>query len=177
MPGENTTEGGGGTPPDGQQETTFEGWLREQTEEVQGLIGDHIQGLRSALQSEREQRREFERQLREATEQLEEGSEARQALESMTSDLEAANRRADFYEDAARPEVGCSNPRLAFVAAHEIDAFDRKGNPDWDAIKGQFPELFGSTAPPGNAGSGAGQQDGTPVGGMNSFIRRAAGRE
>ena len=40
---------------------SYEEWLEGQEEAVQGLVKDHEAGLRSALQSERQERRKFER--------------------------------------------------------------------------------------------------------------------
>ena len=159
----------------GNETRTWEAVLEGLPEDVRALYDEHIQGLRSALDAERGQRRDLARQLREATQGLEEGSQARDALESVTARLEAAEQRAAFFEEAARPEIGCTNPRLAYLAAQEIEAFDRRGNPNWDVLKKQFPELFRKTkTPSANAGSGADQ---TPKGGdMNAFIRRSAGR-
>ena len=170
-PGENQ-QGGDGTSPE-----SWETWLESQSEEVRALYEEHTSGLRSALQGERQQRSDLARQLREATAALEEGSEARTTLEQVTAELEVTERRAEFYEQATRPEIGCANVRLAYLAAQEIDAFDRRGNVNWERLKEQFPELFKQTrAPAGNAGTGTQASPGGD-GGMNAIIRRATGRE
>jgi hypothetical protein len=179
MPGQTdkqTDPNGNETTPGGQdQQVTFEGWLGEQPEEVRGLIDGHIAGLKSALQDEREQRKALAKQLREATKKLEEGSEAREALEGLTANLEDASRRAEFYETVGN--AGVTNLKLAWIVAREANLIDGQGNVNLSALKEQFPELFKPSTPPkGNAGSGVGQE-GTPTKGMNSFIRRAAGRE
>jgi len=114
-------QGNGGTP-------TWEQVLAGLTEEQRSLYETHTQGLRGALQSERQQRQDLARDLRQATQQLQEGSDARQRLEELTGQLDAANRRAEFLADAVRPEIGCTNPALAWLAAQELDAFDRRGN-------------------------------------------------
>ena len=147
--------GAGGTPAGGGTPQTWDQVVEALPEGQRALYEQHTQGLRSALQSEREQRQDLAKQLREATQQLEEGSQARQQLEQLTGQAEAASRRAAFFEEAARTETGCSNPRLAWLAAQELDAFDRRGNVDWEALRKQFPELFGkqTQTPPGNAGS------------------------
>jgi hypothetical protein len=162
-------QGEGGTP------ATWETVLEGLPEDARALYEGHTQGLRSALESEREQRKNLARQLREATEALEEGSDARTQLETLTQTAEAAEQRAAFYEEAAGQ--GVKNFRLAWLAAQEIDAFDRRGNVQWESLKEAFPELFqvkqGSA--PGNAGAGTQQ---APSGGsdMNTIIRRGAGR-
>lgn len=158
---------GGGTP-------TWEQVVEALPEEQRALYNTHTQGLRSALQSERDQRSDLARQLREATQQLEQGSAARTQLEQMTAQLDQANRRAEFAEAAVRPEIGCTNVRLAWLAATEIDAFDRGGSVNWAKLKEQFPELFAKQGPPpGNAGAGNNTPPQTT--GMTQIIRRAAG--
>ncbi len=177
MPDEQGNQGQGEPGQDGgETPENWEQFLEGQPEGVRTLYEAHTQGLRSALQSEREQRSDLARQLREATGQLEEGSEAREALERLNGQLESAQRRADFYEEAARPEIGCTNPRLAFLGAQEVEAFDRRGNVNWERLKEQFPELFGqSRTPPANAGSGTGS-DAPRDFDINAAIRAATGR-
>jgi len=163
---------GSETPP-----PTWETVLAALPEEQRKLYEQHTQGLRTALQSEREQHQDLARQLREATGKLEAGSETRQQLEQLTGQIEVANRRADFFEQATQPEIGCSSPRLAWLAAQEVEAFDRRGNVNWAVLKEQFPELFGQGTkkpPPGNAGSGTSNPPAKQ--GMNAFIRQQAGR-
>lgn len=157
-----------------QQQVTFESWLEGQGQDVQGLINGHIAGLRSALQSERDQRRQFERELREAAGQLEQGSEARQRLDQLTADLDVQERRAEFYE--AAHQAGIVNLRLAWLAVQQDDEVrDRRGNANMAGLRERYPELFGHPAPAGNAGSGTNQQQ-QPAADMNAFIRTAAGR-
>jgi len=153
-PGAGQGQQEGGTP------ESWDAWLEAQPQEVRALYETHTSGLRSALQSEREQRDDLARQLREATGALEEGSAAREALEQVNVQLEAAQRQADFYAEAARPETGCTNPRLAYLAAQEIDVFDRRGNVNWERLKEQFPELFKKQGPaPTHGGEGSGGPD------------------
>jgi hypothetical protein len=171
-------QGGGGTPAPGEG-VTFESWLGEQEEAVQGLVNDEVAGLRSALQSERQQRREFERELRDAARELEEGSEARTRLESMADELDTVERRADFYE--AAHGAGVTNLRLAWLAVQQDESLsDRRGNVNMARLKKNYPELFGGgqrSPPPGNAGSGTDGGAPPATGGMNEFIRRSAGRD
>jgi hypothetical protein len=155
---------------------TWEAWLATQGDDVKGLFEGHVKGLKSALDAERSQRSDLAKQLREATAKLSKDSEARPALEQLTAQMEAVQSRADFYEAAMQPEIGCVNPRLAFIAAQDSGAIDQRGRIHWDTIKTQFPELFKKpAAPAGHAGAGTGQ---TPPAkhGMNQFIRAATGR-
>lgn len=159
----------GATPP------SFDEWLKGQDDTVKGLVAERFKQLESTVKATRTERETLNKQLRDASKKLEEGSEARKALEDVTSKLEAAEQRTAFYEDAARPEIGCNNPKLAWLAAIEIGAIDGKGRVGWEALKSQFPELFKTKVPNANAGTGTG----TPPAGkvtMNEWIRRAAGR-
>ena len=154
---------------------TYDAWITEQDESVQGIIGSHIEGLRKALKSERGERKDFEKQLREATVKLEAGSEVRAELEALSTTLETERQRADFYDQAHA--AGVSNLRLAWIAAQGGDYLDRKGALDVDALKQDYPELFPAPqATRGNAGNGAGGE--APSGGssMNSMIRQMGGR-
>lgn len=180
MPGDENGDGRGDSGSDqqgdgGTSAPSWEAWLEGQPEDVQGLYEEHTKGLRSALSDERSQRGDLAKQLRDATVKLEEGSEARTSLEKMTAALEGANRRADFYGEAARPEIGCVDSRLAWLAAQEIDAFDRRGDVEWERLKKEFPGLFSKTRVAGNAGSGTDNHQ-KDSGGMNAMIRQAAGR-
>jgi hypothetical protein len=170
----------GGTPSETQKDgapeiLTFESWLGSQDETVKGLIDGHIKGLKSALESERAQRSDLARQLRDVTAKAEKGSELEKALMEVSTQLEAAERRAAFYEEAGRPEIGCLNPKAAFALAQAEDLFDKRGRVDWEALKANAPELFRPRVPQGNAGLGT---SGPPPAhkSMNDFIRRAAGR-
>jgi hypothetical protein len=176
----------GGTPNAGGQtsETTgerpasFEAWLANQDDATKALLDGHTKGLKSALESERTQRAELAKQLRDVSGKLEKGSDAEKAVANLQAQLDAKSREADFIAAAIRPEVGCSNPKLAYMLASAENLYDRRGNPDWDAIKAAAPELFQSPAQPlrpGSADAGAGRGQNRPLD-MNSLIRRAAGR-
>ena len=161
---------GGETPP------TFDAWFEAQDETTKGLITGHTKGLKSALDSERGMHSDLEKQLREAASKLEEGSEARTALEEQAATLAADSDRADFYETAHAE--GITNLRLAWLAVGEDNSLrDRRGNVNFETLKEKYPELFAGEAkpPPGHPGAGAGAQD-KQAGTMNDYILEAAGR-
>lgn len=162
----------GGTPA-----PTYATWYATLEPGPKALIEGNIAGLRSALVSEKDGRKALTKQLRDATVKLDEGSDARKALEDATSKLELAERRAQFNEDVSKPEIGCSDLRLAYLAAVEDELFDSRGNVDLDELKKKHPVLFGVKPkwPKGDAGTGGGQTGGQKPG-MNAFIRTAAGR-
>lgn len=159
---------------------SFEEWLGKQDETARKLYDEHTKGLKSALQSERDARKaetaKLSKDLRDASRKLEEGSEARKALEDVTARLEAAEARAAFFEEAIKPEIRCNNPRLAYIAAQDSGAIDAKGRIGWDSLKAQFPELFTVKVPRANGGEGT-QTQPLKSGGMNAYIRSAAGRQ
>lgn len=176
----------GGTPPEGQQqqqqgqqqqELTWDTWLEAQDEGVKGLVDGELKGLKSALEAERRERKSMEKQLREAAAKLEKGSEKRASLEQQADRLQEMEHQTAFY-DAAHA-AGVLNLRLAWLAARDAGLVSEKdGSVDVEKLREQFPQLFAPARqqpPPGNAG--AGTQTGAPAGGgMNAFIRTAAGR-
>jgi len=154
---------------------SFDEWVKTQPPEVVALLDNHVTGLRNTVQATRRERDDLAKQLREAAKNLEQGSEARKALEAMTAQVEAAEVRAAFYEDAAKPEIGCTNARLAYIAAQQDALIDSRGRTNWETLRQTYPELFRRAAPTTNAGAGTANAQ-PATGGMNAFIRRAAGR-
>jgi len=162
------TEPGAGEP------QTWDSILEGLPEEAQAVYNQHTQGLKNALDAERQQRKDLAGQLRDASSQLEAGSKARVDLEALQVQLEDAQRRADFATEAGGH--GVANVKLAYLAAQEFDLFDRRGNVQWDQLKEQAPELFAQPAPArGNAGSGTSAPP-SQAQDMNTYIRRMAGR-
>lgn len=160
---------------DGQQQAPldFEAWLRGQDDSVKGLLDGHVKGLKTALDSEREARKGFEKQVRELATKVELGSEAQKQLTAMAEQIQASERRQSFYDEAHTQ--GVSNLKLAYLAATDAGLIDDRGRVNWEQMKKTFPQLFGAVGslPKGNAGAGTQ----TPPGkvDMNKIIRRAAG--
>lgn len=183
-----TTQQATNTPSNGQQaaqqqaaaktETpeSFEKWLVDQPETVKELFDSHIDGLKSALDSERSGRKELEKQLKSLSKQAGEGSELKTQIDKLTTEMQQSDSRAMFYEGAH--EAGVKNLKLAWIAAKEYDVQDRNGNVDFVKLKSFVPELFATqtkVVPPANAGNGAGQVAAAQPD-MNMFLRRATGR-
>jgi hypothetical protein len=164
----------GETPPAGPP-IVFDEWLKAQDETVRTAYESHTKGLKTALDSERTQRSELARQLKEASKGAEKGSDLERSLADLSGKLELAERRATFAEQATRPEIGCVNVRAAWALAQAEGLFDSRGNPNWDSLKTTAPELFGASPVRGNAGVGTGVKP-PPAQGMNQFIRQSAGR-
>jgi hypothetical protein len=152
----------------------FESWITGQPKEVAAMLDGHTAGLRSALESEREIRKGNEKNLRELAEKAEKGSESQKRLTEMADQIAEADKKADFYEEAHR--AGVSNLKLAYIMASQDELFDKRGRVNFEAMKKDYPELFGREAgAAGNAGSGTGTRP-PGKGDMNEFIRRSAGR-
>lgn len=161
---------------DGGQGQTFDSWYAGQGAEIKGLIDSHVTGLRSALESERTERKALNKQIAEIRGKAEKGSELEAQLGALHGQLETLNLKTAFYESAPGD---LANPRLAYLAATEAGHLNAKtGAVDWPAMRTAFPELFQRrpAPPPANGGQGQGQGGNTTVPNMNAFIRRAAGR-
>lgn len=158
---------------------TYDTWLAQQPEDVRTGIEAHITGLRNTVQATRQERDALSGRLTELTNALGKDTpeEAKRLLAEMTSELETTNKRAAFYEGAGNPEVGCTNPRAAFLLAQADQLYDRRGNPDWAAIKAAAPELFRQAGQQKGSADGGAGGDNKPTGNsMNDFIRKAARR-
>jgi hypothetical protein len=153
----------------------FDDWLKGQPEEVKTLLDTQTKGLKSALQSEREARSTAEKELRTMAGKAEAGSEAQKQLTQMADQMQEADRRAEFYDDAHR--AGVTNLKLAYLSAVADERFDKRGRVNFDEMKKDYPELFGVKKPPeGNAGKGTGNNGPAGHADMNQWIRKAAGK-
>lgn len=153
----------------------FDTWIAAQPEPVKAAIESHTKGLKSALEGERNGRKQLETQLREMAGKAEKGSETQAQLTQLADTVKGETARADFYE--AAHAAGVTNLKLAYLVATADQLFDRKGSPDFAALKASYPELFaGAKRPPaGDAGAGTNKP---PTGqSMNDAIRRASGRQ
>ena len=156
---------------------TWDAILAALPEEQRALYEEHTGGLKRTVQATRQERDTLQAKLGEITTALgKDPAEAKRLLDETSAQLKVATQRAEFAEQAVRPEIGCTNPANAFLIAQAQGLFNSRGVPDWDRIKEAVPEFFKPKAvPPGNAGSGTGAPP--PTGkSMNDFIRTAAGR-
>ncbi len=151
------------TPPD------FDTWLKAQPDDVKALVENGMKGLKSALTSERQQRQDIERQLREAAAKLDKGSEMQKNLESLAGKMQVMEQQADFYDQAHK--LGVNDLKLAFIVAREESLIDAKGRINFDELKKAHPALFGAAPGPGRVDGGAGKQP--PAGGMNALLKEA----
>lgn len=156
---------------------TWDAILAGLPEEQRALYDQSVTGLRNTVQATRQERDTLKARVDAVVGALDgkEPAAVKQQLAELQGELATAHQRAAFYEDAGKPEIGCRNPRLAFMVAQAESLFDRRGNPDWAAIKSAAPELFGIVAPAGHAGAGTGSPPAQKAD-MNAYIRQAAGR-
>lgn len=158
------------TPP--VENETFES-LMEKDPKIKAAYEQHAAGLLNTVKATREERDSLKDQLKVLLPKAEKGSELEKSLTEFSGKLEAAERRATFFEESAKPGIDCRNPKAAYALATTLEAFDKKGNPDWSTLKAEAPELFGKVTPPAHGGSGAN----IPIDAntINDSIRRAAG--
>src|SRR5665647_1274630 len=140
---------------------TPESWFGALPEDAQTIAqkwhDEKVVGLKSALGSERDDRKTdrtaFQKQLTDAIAKATGDSKAE--LEKIQASLGESGTRSDFYADAH--EAGAGDLRLAWAAVKEYELYDRKGNPDIEALKTKCPYLFQSAAKPvPKVGAGSG---------------------
>lgn len=148
----------------------FASFLAKQPKEVRDLYDQDVQGLKSTVTATRSERDNLAAQIKELTKQAGKGTELETQLTQLSASLEEANRKADFMAEA--PGMECKNAKAAYALMLADKLYDKKGNPDWTAIKAAAPELFGKKISKTNAGDGAG--DPPAAGGMNAWIRNQA---
>ncbi len=164
----------GGTPA---VPATYDDWFKGQPKDVQEMLNGHEHGMKSALETERGDRKQLEKDLRDAASKAE-GAE-KEAYTKFADQLAEANTKADFFADAHA--AGVDDVRLAWAAIREYDLTDRAGRPDLAALKEKCPGLFRETKPVkppvrthGGAGTGGKQ---TTAKSMDDVIRQSAGRQ
>lgn len=149
----------------GTQET-FDGWLGKQDATIKGLVDSHVGGLKSALESERTDRKEVQRQLN-ALKAIGDPTELQGKVAQLQATLDEQTVRNEFAEDAHTK--GVTNIKLAYLAAKDAGLLGKKDC--WENLQTLAPELFQKkTAPPAAAGTGSGAQpNAAPT--MNDFLR------
>jgi uncharacterized protein len=159
------------------QPIKFDEWLEKQDEKVKTAYKEHTTGLQNTIKATREERDTLSKELKELLPKATKGSELEKSLTEALAKLEVADKRAVFAEEAVKPEIGCTNPKTAWLIAQADNLFDRRGNPDWTAIKAAAPELFGAKKQQSKANGGAGTGQDPPANNtMNDYILKAAGR-
>jgi hypothetical protein len=146
---------------------TFDTWLTGQDEPTRNLISSRFSTLEGALETERLQRKDLAKQIKELIGKQAVDSDAAKQLTELSGSLEVAQKRADFYEAATA--AGCIKLKPAYLVA-QADGLTV------EQVKAQYPELFAQARTVAtHAGSGTSQPPPGGIG-MNELIRRAAGR-
>jgi hypothetical protein len=166
-----TGDGGSGNA-DAGVKVDFESWQTEWSEPQKKAFDAYEGGLKSALQKERDAKGELEKQLRSLSKKADGQEDLQKQLQTMADALKAATDEARFVTEASTREVGCTNPKLAMLAARADGLIGSNGNVDWDGLKKSYPQLFrdGSKVPDANAGNGNGQQHGAVT--MDDLLRK-----
>ena len=153
----------------------FAAFIAAQDEPTKALYKKHTDGLKSALDSERENRRTLEKELREAAASAEDGSEAKQKLEEAHAATQKASARSEFLEKAHA--AGVADLSLAWLAVQEDDTLrDQSGNANFAKLKEKHPALFtdAKKLPAGHAAAGASSD--APKPDVNANLRAAGKR-
>lgn len=152
--GQQAPEGAGGQSAGGanNQPATWDTVLGGLSDEHKGLFETHVGGLKNSLQAARNERDSFAKQLK-GLEKAAEGNEGLQkTIRDLQAQVESATKKTNFLTDTGGM---VQDPELAFLAAEKMDAFDRQGRVNIEALKAAHPTLFISKqTPPGNIGSG-----------------------
>lgn len=155
-----------GETPETPQNETFEDWLNGQPDDVQTRIADHISGLKTALDSERDNAKTLSKRVKDLQASVGDNAELKKQVDDLQNALEESRRRQAFMDSAAG--AGCTNARAAYrFALADGELWRRDGTPDWAAIKEAVPELFGVKQPRGAAGNGKDNDGG--AGGRDPF--------
>lgn len=152
-----------------------DGTQTQETEMVSISKMEHAK-MQTALKDAQADAAKFRFQIKELLPKAEKGSELEKSIAEINSKLEASEKRALFLEQVIDPAVQCRNPKAAWLLAEAGEFFDRKGNPDFTALRAAAPELFGLPTARANAGNGT-QAPPNPSQSMNAFIRKSVGRD
>jgi hypothetical protein len=139
-------------------------FLAAQPEEARKGLEAHIEttakGLKTALDSEREARKDLEKQLKTLQGKAEKGGELEQAIEKMRGELVITNKRNAFLASAPK-DLEYIKEALAVAEVNGLIADD--GKVDWESFKksyaGFFAKPVAAPAPQTNA-SAAGRDGG-----------------
>lgn len=158
-------------------------WYDSLDETTRGVVDAYASGsaakLKTALDQERQQRKAFEKQVKELSGKVGSDDKIKGEIDNLHSQLTESNLKASFYEAAAE-QAGL--PAKRYAAAYKIarldGLIDDEGTVDWKALQEQHDYLFVSapqepTRKPGSAGSGVNGKPPQPSRSMNDLIRRS----
>jgi hypothetical protein len=151
-------QGAAGQQAQQQVPANFESWLKEKGgEEGQALYQQHIAGLQNTVTATRKERDDLTRRVAEIKKTLGTDPEkAKSEMDRLTTEIQDANRRIEFLEEAGKPGTECLNASAAWLVAQAGNLFRANGSPDWKAVREAAPQLFGKPALEIGAGAGTG---------------------
>lgn len=147
---------------------TFDKFLEVQGDEVKSLYETHTTGLMNTVKATRQERDDLAKELKSLAKKIDVDSEAGKQVGELQARLQAAEKKANFLELAAKQ--GVKRPSAAFAIANAENLFLEDGSPDWNKIKESVPELFSQQAIGSDAGSGTNKRQ---EGNFNANIRKA----
>ena len=147
----------------------FEKWMEDQPEDVKTMFEEHVTGLRSALQSERDGRKEDLKKLRELEKQAESGSELSKQLDEMTNSMKEMELRTKFVESASGAGVKANMIKAAYLTA-KADGLVSEDKINFDGLKTSYPDFFGSEPQPRANAAEQNQANGGKLD-MNDWVR------
>jgi hypothetical protein len=153
---------------------SWDDFISAQPEPVRQLYDKSISKLEKSLSSERDTRKDLEKQIKRLSSELEAGSELKGKVDLISSDLKETGTRMKFMESAH--ENGVDDLRLAYLAAKEYALLDEDGECDFGKLREKAPGLWPvpkAAVPSTNAGRGSGAPARTES--FNDLIRRRAG--
>jgi hypothetical protein len=181
---ESTPQGAPATEPVGGETPSYndlDAWLTAQDEPTQklvrGLYDKKTMGLKSALDKERDKATDFARQLRETAKTADDTTAAKlnQLAAEKDAELEDARKESTFYRDAAAAGVPGERLERAWRICKNGGYFDRRGEPDLEALKTELPELFAVLSQPSRQTAGRGVKQ-APAPADEDPIRAAVNR-
>lgn len=173
--GQQQPQDGSTTPQEGGPSfSSYDDYYKSLPLPVRELLDGHIHGLKSALDSERSNRKSAAAKLKEMEALAASVPGLQEQLQAMATSIKTQETQASFYEAATA--AGIKNLRLAWAAAQQFDEVIQDGEIDIEALKKAAPELFRPSAPPAPAGQGS-RSTPPAVKDMNALIRQAAGRQ
>lgn len=133
--------------------------------------------LKTALDTERAQRKELAKQLKELSVKPADDTAWKAKIEAISGQLSEANLKASFYESAAgQDDLAAKRYGAAYKIAKIDGLIDEDGAVDWAALKEQHDYLFSTpvvaTPAKGHAGNGVGGRAQKPQN-INDVLRGA----
>lgn len=153
-------------------------WYSSLDETTKPLVDAYAGKLKTALDNERKQRKEYEKTIKELSAKAGKDNALSAELEQLRDKVTETSRQNAFYEAAnSRDDLPRNRVAAAYKIAKLDNLIDDDGTVDWDTMKAAHDYLFVEVSKKvaGNAGNGAGTKP-QPKVDMNGLMRRQVGR-